>query len=62
MKADAEALGILSSWIDKGYTIQLNKFVRDYEITVWKTSNKDHSHYEGETLVEAVMKAAKRIK
>lgn len=58
-KTDAQAFVLLSEMVNKGYTIQFSTFgSNEFEVTVWTIpSNKDHHHYQGASLLEAVMKA-----
>lgn len=62
--SDAKAFVLLTEMVSEGYTIQFEirgkgKPQQNYEVTVWKSpaNQLDHHHYQGETLMEAVMKA-----
>lgn len=55
MKSDAEALVKLSALIDAGKTIHLYMLGSQYEVTVFE-KNREHHHYQGKSLVEAINK------
>lgn len=57
-KVDQQAYGIIHQLLDKGYTLRIEKHKNSYEVTVWEQYNKnmEHFHYEGEGLLEALLK------
>jgi hypothetical protein len=60
MKADAEAFGLIAQMVSWGHQVELYQFGSDYEITVLRRKvSGDHSHYQADTLIEAVKKAYK---
>lgn len=61
-KVDEEAWVVLNELVDTLEpfdTVCLTRVSRGYECTVFSAGTHEHVHYEGETLVEAVMKARK---
>lgn len=57
-KAEQEALTLISFLIQNGCIIQIEKKSSQYEITIWPNkSSRDDKHYQGSSLVEAIMKA-----
>jgi len=57
-KIDAHAFVLLHEMVEKGFTIQLAHTLGKHEVTVWKDgSQMDHHHYQGESLLEAVLEA-----
>jgi len=56
-KLEAEAYTVLLNLIKKNYAIQLKNIHSGYEITVF--DKETHSHYNGDTLYEAIMKIKK---
>jgi len=56
-KASAKAYGILQDLIDNQKIIQIEKKGNKYELTVFNSlSFKEHHHFDGENLIEAIMK------
>jgi hypothetical protein len=57
-KVDAEALNKILKLIDDGQLLQIEKTPFSYQVTVWPKGHKDfmHHHYEGDTLIEAILK------
>lgn len=58
-KSDSEALNKLKQLIDAGKSIQIEKRFNGYEITIYSNTtlfDKNHNHYNGETIIEAIMK------
>jgi hypothetical protein len=57
-KADAEALNILLDIVNNGGLIQIENTATCYEVTVWPSRHDrlNHHHFQGDTLIEAVMK------
>lgn len=60
-KADQEAFNQILSLVNSGAIVQIEQRFNGYEVTVWpdKYDHLQHTHYQGETLLEAVSKAAK---
>lgn len=57
-KIDAHAFVLLTELVEKGFTIQLTHTLGKHEVTVWKDASKmEHHHYQGESLLEAVLEA-----
>lgn len=61
-KADQEAFNIIIELISKGYTVQMNDTF-GYSVIVWPSYKTDitHFHYEGDTLVDALLKCKKEL-
>lgn len=58
---DSTAFGIIASLVSEGYHLQIEMRLNQYEITVWKDKGKYlHSHYQGASLIETVMKIDKK--
>ena len=60
-KADQEAFNMIVALVNSGALIQIESITNGYEVTVWPSRHNrlQHSHYQGDTLLEAVSKAAK---
>lgn len=56
-KIESEAFGKIKEIIDNNKCIQIEKILDEYEVTVWENKSKSqHSHYQGASLFEAIMK------
>lgn len=57
-KIDQAAFTKIVDLLNKGQLIQIEQTSFCYEVTVWpdKHNRLQHSHYQGETLIEAIMK------
>lgn len=57
---DSTAFGIIASLVSEGYCLQIEMRLNQYEVTIWKDKGKYlHRHYQGASLIEAVMKIDK---
>jgi hypothetical protein len=56
-KTEAAAYGALLALVNAGKIVQIENIHYGYEVTVFAGhGDKNHGHYQGETLIEAIMK------
>ncbi len=57
-KSESAAYTAILELVNKGQLIQIEQTPFCYEVTVWpdRHDRLNHTHYQGETLLEAVMK------
>lgn len=55
----AEAAFYIATMLRAGRTIQIANSGPRVEVTVWRGILNEHDHYQGETVIEALAKAAK---
>lgn len=56
-KAESTAYSALLDLVNKGKIVQIENIHYGYEVTVFAGhGDKNHGHYQGETLIEAIMK------